>query len=64
MSKNNSDTAEYAKLAPVHALHYLPDKKPSITALEIANSILFLASDQAPSINGVSLPVDKAWGVI
>ncbi|KAL1894931.1 hypothetical protein Sste5346_005618 [Sporothrix stenoceras] len=35
-----------------------------ITALEVARAILFLASDAANSINGVCLPVDKAWGVM
>jgi NAD(P)-dependent dehydrogenase (short-subunit alcohol dehydrogenase family) len=46
---------------PVHALQ---DPKASITTMEVANTILFLASDLAKSINGVALPVDKAWGVI
>lgn len=35
-----------------------------ITALEVAKTILFLLSDEARSINGVCLPVDKAWGVM
>lgn len=35
-----------------------------ITALDVAKAILFLASEQARSINGVCLPVDKAWGVM
>jgi NAD(P)-dependent dehydrogenase (short-subunit alcohol dehydrogenase family) len=46
---------------PIHALH---SQKPSITAMEVANTILFLASDLARAINGVALPIDKAWGVI
>ncbi|KAK5653111.1 hypothetical protein OQA88_9210 [Cercophora sp. LCS_1] len=37
---------------------------PTITALEVARSIVFLVGDQARTINGISLPVDKAWGVI
>lgn len=35
-----------------------------ITALEVAKAIVFLVGDHARTINGVSLPVDKAWGVI
>lgn len=46
---------------PIHALH---SQKPSITAMEVANTILFLANDLARAINGVALPIDKAWGVI
>lgn len=50
---------------PVHALQARPSEAaPSITALEVAKTILFLVSDQARTINGVSLPVDKAWGVV
>ena len=32
--------------------------------IQVANTILFLASDEAKAINGVSLPVDEAWSVI
>lgn len=35
-----------------------------ITPLEVAKTIVFLVSDNARTINGVSLPVDKAWGVV
>jgi hypothetical protein len=50
---------------PVHALQARPSEAaPSITALEVAKTIVFLVSDQARTINGVSLPVDKAWGVV
>ena len=37
---------------------------PTITALEVAKAIIFLVSDEARTINGVGLPVDKAWGVV
>jgi hypothetical protein len=48
----------------IHALHNVPGQKPSITPIEVANAIFFLASDQARAINGISLPIDRAWGVI
>ncbi|KAK3898772.1 hypothetical protein C8A05DRAFT_37636 [Staphylotrichum tortipilum] len=35
----------------------------SITALEVARTIVFLISDQARTISGVCLPVDRACGV-
>ena len=41
-----------------------PNAIPDISAADIANAILFLASDEAKVINGVCLPVDRAWGVI
>ena len=37
---------------------------PIIAALEVAKTIVFLVSDSARIINGVGLPVDKAWGVV
>ena len=59
------DTEAYAQLQPVHALQARPSETaPTITALEVARTILFLASDDARTINGVCLPVDKAWGVV
>lgn len=59
------DVAGFAELAPVHALQANAASTPAgITALEVAKAILFLISDQASSINGVCLPVDKAWGAM
>ncbi|CAK7242152.1 MAG: hypothetical protein STHCBS139747_003632 [Sporothrix thermara] len=66
------DTAGFAEAAPVHALQAQAgsSKAPSsngatsITALDVAKSVVFLLGDQASSINGVCLPVDKAWGVM
>ncbi|KAK0753075.1 hypothetical protein B0T18DRAFT_395930 [Schizothecium vesticola] len=59
------DEGGFAEFAPVHALQARPSEAaPSITALEVARTIVFLVSDQARTINGVSLPVDKAWGVV
>jgi NAD(P)-dependent dehydrogenase (short-subunit alcohol dehydrogenase family) len=49
---------------PIWELHNPAGEKPSITAMEVANVILFLASEGARAINGVALPIDKAWGVI
>jgi len=57
----NFDEASYERQEPVHALQ---GPKASITASEVANTILYLASDHAKSINGISLPIDRAWGVI
>ncbi|KAK4221247.1 hypothetical protein QBC38DRAFT_492461 [Podospora fimiseda] len=63
--KNGLDPEAYALVEPVHALQALPsDSTPTITPLEVAKTIIFLVSDQARTINGVSLPVDKAWGVV
>jgi NAD(P)-dependent dehydrogenase (short-subunit alcohol dehydrogenase family) len=46
------------------ALHMGTEQKASIRSEDVANAILFLASDQATMINGVSLPIDQAWGTI
>lgn len=59
------DAAAFAALKPVWELHNpAPGEKASISALEVANVILFLASDSSRAINGVALPIDRAWGVI
>ena len=65
------DAAGFAELAPVHALQARPETAANstgistdITALEVAKTILFLVSDQASSINGVCLNVDKGWGAM
>lgn len=31
---------------------------------DVANAIVFLASDEARKINGVLMPVDNAWSAI
>lgn len=31
---------------------------------DVANAVVFLASDEAKKINGVLMPVDNAWSVI
>ncbi|OIW33698.1 NAD(P)-binding protein [Coniochaeta ligniaria NRRL 30616] len=59
------DEVGFEQVKPVHALQARPtDGAPIITAMEVAKTIVFLISDQARTINGVSLPVDKAWGVV
>jgi NAD(P)-dependent dehydrogenase (short-subunit alcohol dehydrogenase family) len=42
----------------------MPRETPDIESEDVANAILFLASDEARMINGACLPVDRAWGVI
>ena len=52
-------------IRPFHALQTRPsDSAPPITPLEVARTIVFLVSDQARTISGALLPVDKAWGVV
>ncbi|OLN81605.1 2-(R)-hydroxypropyl-CoM dehydrogenase 1 [Colletotrichum chlorophyti] len=60
------DLEAYAQVEPVHALHAQATASastPQITPVEIAQAVVFLATDQARTINGVSLPVDQAWSV-
>ncbi|KAM7197864.1 hypothetical protein V8F33_005356 [Rhypophila sp. PSN 637] len=59
------DPEAFAEIEPVHALQAKPSETtPTITPHEVAKTIVFLISDNARTINGVSLPVDKAWGVV
>lgn len=52
------DMDSYQTLSPVHALN------KAIEPRDIAHAVLFLAGEGAASINGVALPVDRAWGTI
>jgi len=55
----------YEQVKPVLELQARPVAGESnVTAMEVAKAIAFLVSDQARTISGVCLPVDKAWGVI
>ncbi|KAF4891021.1 Short chain dehydrogenase andC [Colletotrichum fructicola] len=59
------DVEAYAQVEPVHALQtHASGLTPDITPLEVAQAVIYLASDQARTINGVSLPIDQAWGVV
>lgn len=61
------DKEAFAQVEPVHALQAeqpLEDEAAPITPLEVAKCIIFLVSDQARTINGVSLPVDRALGAV
>jgi NAD(P)-dependent dehydrogenase (short-subunit alcohol dehydrogenase family) len=64
------DLNGFAEVEPVHALNQASsscssdDGSSTITPLEVAKTIVFLASDQARTLNGVSLPVDRAWAVV
>lgn len=35
-----------------------------VSSEDVANAIVFLASDEAKKINGVLMPVDNAWSTI
>lgn len=59
------DVEAYAQVEPVQALQtHASGSTPGITPLEVAQAVIYLASDQARTINGVSLPIDQAWGVV
>ncbi|TPX08967.1 uncharacterized protein E0L32_009546 [Thyridium curvatum] len=59
------DAEAFAEVEPVHALQARPtEATPAITPHEVARTIIFLSSDAARTLNGVSLPVDQAWGVV
>ncbi|KAK0646127.1 hypothetical protein B0T16DRAFT_153917 [Cercophora newfieldiana] len=59
------DEEGFRQIEPVLGLQAKPSAAaPMITAMEVARAILFLVSDEARTINGVGLPVDKAWGVV
>ncbi|KAF5515895.1 Short chain dehydrogenase andC [Colletotrichum siamense] len=59
------DVEAHAQVEPVHALQtHASGSTPDITPLEVAQAVIYLASDQARTINGVSLPIDQAWGVV
>ncbi|KZL87123.1 short-chain dehydrogenase reductase sdr [Colletotrichum incanum] len=59
------DAEAYAQVEPVHALHaQASESTPNITPLEVAQAVVFLATDQARTINGVSLPIDQAWNIV
>jgi NAD(P)-dependent dehydrogenase (short-subunit alcohol dehydrogenase family) len=63
--KEKMDAEAFAQVQPVHALQAKPSKSaPPVTAIEVAKAIVFLASDQARTLSGISLPIDRAWGVV
>lgn len=35
-----------------------------ISSEDVANAIVFLASDEAKKVNGILMPVDNAWSTI
>lgn len=48
-----------------HLLHIgslEPDKMKLMHAADVADVLLFLVSDASRAVNGVVLPVDRAWG--
>ncbi|EMR89352.1 hypothetical protein ACHAP3_007632 [Botrytis cinerea] len=64
MNKETMDLEAAAVWGQVLALHMKPGEMPHVTVSEIAEAVLFLASDGARSINGVALPIDNAWSTI
>ena len=50
------DQADLARLGPYHG-----DNPGMLEPIDIANAVLFLASDEARYINGVALPADLGW---
>jgi NAD(P)-dependent dehydrogenase (short-subunit alcohol dehydrogenase family) len=52
------------KYKPIPAIHTPLGVTLDMLAADIANAIIFLASNEAKMINGACLPVDRAWGVI
>ncbi|KAB5557943.1 hypothetical protein GE09DRAFT_1221082 [Coniochaeta sp. 2T2.1] len=61
-----AEESGFEQVRPVFALQARSGDEGGtpITAMEVAKTIAFLVSDQARTINGVCLPVDKAWGVL
>jgi enoyl-[acyl-carrier-protein] reductase (NADH) len=49
---------------PVWQVHRDKEGKSDITPEDIANSILYLASDLSTKVSGAILPVDQAWSTI
>jgi len=64
MVKETFDMESFQHITPVLNIHNPVDQKPTMAALDVANVILFLVSDQARSINGALLPIDAGWSVI
>ncbi|PCH00163.1 Short-chain dehydrogenase/reductase SDR [Penicillium occitanis (nom. inval.)] len=63
------DPAGFAEFQPIFGLHVSNDQgtglpAPHIKPEDVADGILFLASEKAKKINGVLLPIDTAWSTI
>jgi len=64
IDQSKVDKEALAELLPVWEVHRDKEGKSAITPEDIANSILYLASDLSTKVSGVILPVDKAWSTI
>ncbi|KAJ8116013.1 hypothetical protein OPT61_g2460 [Boeremia exigua] len=68
IQKENWDMDGYMAAAGVIGLHTPSDAQGApqldISPDDVANAIVFLASDEAKKINGVLMPVDNAWSTI
>ncbi|KAL3457938.1 hypothetical protein BJX64DRAFT_292696 [Aspergillus heterothallicus] len=53
-------------MKPVHRAHMPPDSNPQpyIRAVDVAATIVFLASETSRHISGAVIPIDNAWSVI
>jgi len=59
------DTEAYKGLEPVLSAHAPdPSKGVPIDVSEVAEAVIFLASDASKKISGAILPVDQAWSAI
>ncbi|KAJ4989633.1 short-chain dehydrogenase/reductase SDR [Stagonosporopsis vannaccii] len=68
IQRENWDMEAYTAAAGVIGLHS-PSNAQGVPQLEVspedvANAIVFLASDEARKVNGVLMPVDNAWSAI
>ncbi|KAF3052375.1 hypothetical protein E8E11_011144 [Didymella keratinophila] len=68
IQRENWDMPAYMASSGVIGLHTPSDAQGvpqvDIAAEDVANAIVFLASDEAKKVNGVLMPVDNAWSTI
>lgn len=62
MSKFDMDAA--AKMKPVLDAHQRSDRSDISKPNDIAQLLLFLASDASSTISGALIPIDRAWSTI
>ena len=60
----NIDLESLQTLAPMHGMNRIKGREIAVQAKEVAEAVLFLASEGAGSISGAALPVDMAWSAV